>query len=102
MRDFNVLLERYLNKVREDIPEPNKKLILDFAEQGDAEGLSKSRTLEYIRALHRIALILGKPFEKASKQDLIRVVNAICNIDTKCRGYAGKNPRMVKGKFSES
>jgi integrase len=102
MRDFNILVERYKNKVREEVPEPNRKLILDFAEQNKAEGLSESRNLEYLRCIHRIALILNKPFKKATKQDLVRVINTISATDTKCRGYAGKRPIIVKGKFSDN
>lgn len=102
MRDFNKLVERYKNKVRDEIPNPNRNLILDFVEQSDAEGLSKSRTLEYLRAIYRMTLILDKPFKKATRQDLVKLINVIKNIDTKCRGYAGKEPRIVKEKYSEN
>jgi integrase len=102
MRDFNNLVERYKNKVREEIPDPNKRLILDFVEQCDADSLSKSRTLEYLRAIYRMALILNKPFKKATKQDLVKLINTVSNTDTKQKGYAGNKPKMVKGKYSEN
>lgn len=102
MRDYNRLIRRYKNKVIEDIPNPNKQLILDFAEQCDAEPLSDARTLEYLRCIYNLTLILNKPFREAKKQDIVRVVNVIKNKSTKYRGYSAGKPRLINEGYSES
>jgi integrase len=102
MRDFNILVERYKKRIADEIPEPNRKLLLDFAEQCHADELSEARILEYMRAIYRMAMILDKPFTKAKKQDLVRVINEIKATKTKCRGYAGKMPIIVKGELSDN
>lgn len=102
MVNYDKLIQRYKNKVQTEVPEPNRRLILDFAERLRAEELSSARILEYLRCLYRMALMLDKPFAEATEQDLVRLVNAIKNVNVKYRGYSGKEPIKVTGKYSES
>ncbi len=99
--DHRKYVERYLKKVQEEAREPNKTLILDFVAQERAEGRSEARILEYLRRIYEIDKLLGKPFRKAERRDIVRVINEIEAKDTKIK-YVGKERKEVKGKLSET
>jgi integrase len=100
--DHRKYVERYLKKVEEEIAEPNRTLMREFIAQCEAEKLSESRILEHLRALYKMESILGKPFPEASRSDTVRIINYLESLNTKHRGYAGRNPRIVRGKLSEN
>jgi integrase len=76
--DLNCQLESRLKRLKEsDISARNKELILKFHDNCFAEGLTVRRTLVYASYLPRLAAILGKDFDKATKEDLQHLVAQI-------------------------
>ncbi|MGB9659242.1 MAG: tyrosine-type recombinase/integrase [Nitrososphaerales archaeon] len=65
-------LERIRNS--EDIIDENKLLILKFHSQCFAEGLSTARIVKYLYTLQQISKMLNKPFEKANREDMVKLV----------------------------
>ena len=63
---------------RADVCKENKNKIEKFAEHCLAEGIGELRAVKYIYTLIKIAQILDKDFERATKEDIERV---ICEIE---------------------
>ena len=59
------------------ITELNKKLIEKFYNFCYANGIGKPRVIKYVRTLRQLAEWLKKDFDKATKQDIEKVVTAI-------------------------
>jgi len=55
----------------------NKQTIEKFIDYCHATGLAKKRVVKYIYTLLNISKMIGKPFKKATKDDLIRFVGGI-------------------------
>lgn len=67
-----------LKKFKEcEVSAKNKELILKFHEDCFAEGLSLARIDKYICTLKRLAILLGKDFDKADKEDIKELVKTI-------------------------
>lgn len=64
-------------KKSKEVSEENKLAIINFYNQSFADGLSKARLLKYIYVLSKVSVWLGKSFEDASKDDIIKVVQKI-------------------------
>jgi site-specific recombinase XerD len=74
-RNLDRTLERSLESVKEcDILEENKQLIFRFKDRLVVEGLSKARILKYLSCLKHLSRFLGKPFDKATKDDIMMVI----------------------------
>jgi len=72
------LLDQAISKLkRSRITRRNKKLIMDFVEYSFARGLTTVRVVKYIFHLTKLAELLGKDFDKATKKDIQRVVAEI-------------------------
>jgi len=72
------LLDQAINKLkRSRITRRNKKLIMDFVEYSFARGLTTVRVVKYIFHLTKLAELLGKDFDKATKKDIQRVIAEI-------------------------
>ena len=72
------LLDQAISKLkRSRITRRNKKLIMDFVEYSFARGLTTVRVVIYIFHLTKLAELLGKDFDKATKKDIQRVVAEI-------------------------
>jgi integrase/recombinase XerD len=65
-----------LDDDREVLP-ANRKTIKEFLEYAQAEGLSAPRQVRYTIVLRKLSKLLGKPFRRAGKVDLVRVVSII-------------------------
>jgi integrase len=73
-------IEAALRNIKKcDHPESNKKILHEFYEYLVAEGLSKGRIAKYLWHLMKISEWMDKPFRKANKNDVIRVVRVIEN-----------------------
>ena len=59
------------------ITEQNKRLIENFYNFCYANGIGKPRVIKYVRTLRQLAEWLKKDFDKATKQDIEKVVTAI-------------------------
>ena len=59
------------------ISEQNKKLIFEFHEYTILDGISIARRSRYLGILKNWAVILGKDFDKASKEDIMRSVRIV-------------------------
>jgi integrase len=71
-------LERTLNRIENSkIDEKSRVEILKFLSECSAEGLSKPRMIKYALTLEQVAKILGKPFSKATKSNIVRLVKVI-------------------------
>lgn len=57
----------------------NKKIIFDFKDFCGISGIGVPRTVRYLGVLNYLASILEVDFDKATKEDIIRVVNIIQN-----------------------
>ena len=56
-------------KKRKDIPEINKKQIIDFVEYQVGNGLGIKRLYKYFSVLPRFSIWFGKDFKKVDKED---------------------------------
>jgi integrase/ribosomal protein L40E len=75
---YRKILDRTLDSLKSSgICEENKEAILKFQEQCFSEGLSLARIIKYLNTLHRIAILLGKPFAEAKKDDILKLVQRI-------------------------
>ncbi len=71
-------MEKVLGRVdKSNITDNNKKLIKDFLDYCFVEGLSVLRVVKYANTLLTLAKILDEDFDKATKQDITRVVGKI-------------------------
>jgi len=70
--------KRALEKIKEvRISKRNEELICKFINRMFALGVTKIRVVKYVQQLLKIAEILGKDFDKATKEDIERVVSEI-------------------------
>jgi integrase len=79
LHDYGRRLERairFLN-VHTKVSRKNKQKILQFLERLKAEGLSLARQTGYVQRLTTIAVMLGKDFEEATKQDIEKLMKAV-------------------------
>jgi site-specific recombinase XerD len=53
----------------------NKKLIIDFANNCTARGLTKTRTTKYLYHLRKIALQINKPLNEVTRKDIEILIN---------------------------
>lgn len=79
IHNYDRRLKSALRKIKESdkISDNNKATILKFTNSCFAEGLSKPRIERYVQMLHSIAVILRKDFEKASRNDIEKVMAKI-------------------------
>jgi len=61
----------------EKISESNKKLLLEYADFKKAQGISLGRIAKILYTLKSIAVILGREFREAAKEDWVRVFAGI-------------------------
>lgn len=67
--------ERLLKK--SEICEENKELILRFAKELKASGISDARILRYMQTLRKISSIANKPFTEWGRDELVEVLRFI-------------------------
>ncbi len=83
MKDFDVhkinrKLELALKRVKSShISKQNKDIILEFHDYAFSIGLSKKRILKYLDTLLKLSEWLDAPLEKASKEDIIKLIRKI-------------------------
>jgi len=79
IHNYDRRLRSVLDKIRtsESVKEGNKISILKFQPQCFAEGLAASRILKYIYSLLQIEKMLDRSFEKATGEDMVRIVEGI-------------------------
>ena len=68
-------------KKNEQISEYNRKTILKFCYDLQTEGISTTRQVKYLHILPSIAKLLQKDFNKATVDDIRRVVNEVNRSD---------------------
>lgn len=61
----------------DDSKDSNKKVILQFVDNCFAKGLGAGRVLCLLSRLKRLSSMLGKEFEKANKEDIMRLVQKL-------------------------
>jgi integrase/ribosomal protein L40E len=78
VHNYQRRLEGVLKRIDESsIVKEDKTLILDFMNDCFSRSLSKARVVKYLDTLERIAKLLGKPFQKTSKEDIALLVREI-------------------------
>ncbi len=72
-------LERKLVSIKKDkeLSAHNRKTILEFQNHCIAEGIGNARVLRYLNDLPKLAKLLKKDFEKATKKDIENVLSAM-------------------------
>jgi hypothetical protein len=71
IHEYDELLAKALRYVKKSkISRKNKEAIIKFHHYCFAEGLSKARIVRFLQILPKVALLLGKDFEKAGKEDI--------------------------------
>jgi len=77
--DYEARLRRAVARIEagRDLPGATRAKIIEFQGQCVAEGLSSARILRYLSDLPKLALLLKKPFSKATRQDMERVLQVI-------------------------
>lgn len=78
IHNYDRLLVSTLRRMKEsNISEKNKKIIEKFGDFCFASGIGKARVVKYTQTLKQLALWLKKDFERATKQDIEKVVISI-------------------------
>lgn len=79
IHNYDGRLTAILDRIRksESIDDHNKLKLLKFQQQCFAEGLAPSRVMKYLYTLLQVERMLGKRFESATKEDMVRVVERI-------------------------
>ena len=78
IHEYKRKLKKSLERLESSkISRANKKAIVDFHQECFAEGLSIARVERYVFILKQIAEILKKDFKRATKKDIIRVMQEI-------------------------
>jgi integrase len=83
MKDFDIhkinrKLELVIKRIKNsNISKQDKKVILEFYDYAFSIGLSKKRILKYLTNLFKLSQWLEVSFEKASKQDIMKLVSKI-------------------------
>ena len=100
--DVHEIKQRYdraITALKEDkqLSEANRKRILRFVWDLQAEGVTLVRLLKYLYILPKLAKILKKDFEKASINDIKRVVNEINQ--TKLSDWTKSDCRVALKRF---
>lgn len=92
-------LESYLNKFRESdqIPLDNKHAILKFANHSRAQGNQPATIMKDIIALVHVTEFLGKSFESAKLEDIVKVCSKIEN--TKWTAWTKRTTKITLKKF---
>jgi hypothetical protein len=67
----------HLERQLESLDIINKKDVLDFEKQISAEGLSAGRIMKYLYSLRTMALMMKKPFRRATKKDIIDLIGQV-------------------------
>ncbi len=72
-------LERKITSIKEDkeLSTHNRKKILEFQNHCIADGIGNARVLRYLNDLPKLAILLKKDFEKATKKDIENVLAAM-------------------------
>jgi site-specific recombinase XerD len=72
-------LERKVSKIKQDksISAHNRKTIFEFQNHCTAEGIGNARVLRYLNDLPKLAVLLQKDFNNATKKDIENVLSAI-------------------------
>jgi len=74
-RSFNRIIERI--KESEDISKENKKIIFDFKDYLLSENIGTAKIERYLFDLMKYNRLLKKSFDKASKEDIRRIVGEV-------------------------
>lgn len=76
MYNFKGSIRRELEKIRGS-QDPNKEVLLRYYQHSVAESLSPARVHKRISRTRRLSEMLGKRFEEATKDDMVRLVSEI-------------------------
>jgi integrase len=80
--DYERQIEQSIGRLNESSVLPkNKKLILDFVQHIQLQGLTKPRVLFYLQRLNHIGLWVSKDFSKCTKKDIEQLVKKINDKD---------------------
>ncbi len=74
------MMEELLKKTRES-EDTNKESILEFAQYVIAQGFRETRAKKYIYSLLKISKWLKKPFNEVTKNDMIKLISEIEQMD---------------------
>ena len=79
IHNYDRRLKAVLDRIRasRQIDDGDKLDILKFQQQCFAEGLAASRVVKYIYTLLQIEKMLGKRFEKANREDIVKLVEKV-------------------------
>jgi len=78
IHDFKLRAEYAVRRLKDsDVSERNKKLILSFRDFCVLEGISVGRIERYLCVLRLLAELLKKDYDKATKNDIIKLVTTI-------------------------
>jgi integrase/ribosomal protein L40E len=78
-------LELALQRLAKDrkVRTTDREKILKFKDECVAQGLSTPRVIRYVQMLSKLSAILGKGFQSATKEDIVRIVGKIEKSDYK-------------------
>ena len=78
VHNYQKRLEGVLKRIDESsIDKEDKSLILDFMNDCFSRSLSKARVVKCLDTIERIAKLLGKPFKRVAKEDIVRLIREI-------------------------
>ena len=90
--DVKKYLVALTDKVKAEIPEPNRSYILDFLTSGKLKGLSDARMLEQARHLHRMSLNNPKDLKEWKERDVASAIDMYLQSKSY---YKARGKRMV-------
>lgn len=97
--------EKYLNafveRVKNEVEEPNRSYIVDFLSLSKAQGIRSGRGLEQARYLYRLAMANPKDFKQWEEKDVTAAINMFC--ESKCYfKWRGKDVIRVDRPYSQN
>lgn len=95
IHNFDRQLQEVLKKIKaaKNMSTRNKKLITKFHNQCFAEGLSIPRIAHYMQILRSLAITLKKDFDKASKSDIVNLLQKVAKNGYKKEKLNGSRER---------
>ncbi len=101
IHNYKRQLERNVELIKSNnkISAKNKQSCIKFRDYLLSEGIGVAKIGRYMLDIRTFALILNKPFEKATKEDLRRVVAEIEQKEWSAETKKCLNPKSKKGKL---
>ncbi len=99
---YSKKLDNLVDRIKKEVPEPNKSRILTFRQACIGEGLSSHRIASLLFRMHSASTLMGhKEFDTFSRNEIADLLTKINAIGTKRRGYRVINEPLSKATIND-